>query len=94
MTLGDIVWIKKKIWTTVPVRQDFYSMLKYDGPWGSQSSFNIHSPVLIFAQSSFNFHSPVLIFAQSSFNFHSPVLIFAQFSFNIHSPVLIFTVQF
>ena len=33
----------------------------YDGPGGSQSSFN-------FSQSSFNF-------SQSSFNFHSPVLV-------------------
>ena len=76
MTLGDIVLIKINFWTTVPASRDFYSMQKYDGPGGSQSSFN-------FSQSSFNFHSPGLIFHSLVLIFHSPVLIF-------HSPVLRF----
>ena len=42
-----------------PARECFFNL--YDGTGGSQSSFNFHSPVLIY-------HSPVLLL-------HSPVLI-------------------
>ena len=48
----------------------------YDGPGGSQSRFNFHSPVLIF-------HSPVLTFDSPVLIMHSPLLLF-------YSPVLIF----
>ena len=96
----------KKAIKRTSVQQE-YSILHnhgYDGPGGSQSRFNFHSPVLKYLSSVLNFHSPVLIFAQSSFNFsqssfnfyspvlflHSPVLIFHSPVLFFHSPVLIF----
>ena len=62
----------------------------YDGPGGSQSSFNFHSPVLIFHSPVLIFHSLVLIFHSPVLIFHSPVLTFYSPVLTFYSPVLIF----